>query len=417
MLFKIKKPNDNQNGFAAFLATILIMAIIFGIGVSIFMLTYNEQKIIQNVLKSTQAYFSSEAGLEDALLRLASGKDWSSSYNLVLNSGTSSVAISEVVGGSRTITSVAEAAGRYRKNQVVYEISDKGFSFFYGAQIGEGGLVLDDLSKVNGNVFSNGSILMEDGAEITGTAKVAKNGNRIEGGEILEDAYADICQDSSISGSLYYRTNNGCSAGSLVFLPQEIATDSLPISDEEIVDWKEEALAGGVYSGDYTLSEGNAFLGPKKIEGNLLVEGNSHFFLTGTLWVTEKVTIKNNAIVGLDPNSYGSFSGMIISDNLIVLQNNSISRGSGLAGSYLMYLSTAPLNPAIQVQNNSISDIIYTNNGWIEIENNAEMREITGYGIHLKNNSSVTYEIGLEDSNFISGPAGGWGVASWKEIE
>lgn len=411
------EKNNNQRGFAAFLAAILIMAIMFGIGTSIFILTYNEQKISQNVSKSIQAYYLSEAGLEDALLRMSNGKNWTSSYSLALNNGTSTVEISEAVGGSRTITSNASISGKYRKNQVVYEISNKNFSFFYGAQIGEGGLVLDDLSQVKGNVFSNGSIIMESGAEITGTAKVAKNGNKIEGGAVLEDAYADLCHNTDVSNNLFYRINDGCAADIFTTLSQEIATASLPISEEEIIEWKNEALAGGIHSGNYALSEGSAYLGPKKIEGNLLIEGNSHLFLTGTLWVTGTVMIKNNAIVGLDQSSYGSFSGMIISNNLITLQNNSISRGSGLAGSYLMYLSTAALNPAIKIQNNSVSDILYTNKGWIEIENNSKMREITGYGIHLKNNAAVTYEVGLQDSNFISGPSGGWGVASWKEIE
>ncbi|MCP6719159.1 MAG: hypothetical protein KJI71_02915, partial [Patescibacteria group bacterium] len=68
---------NNQKGFAAFYLTILILAVIFILAIGAYILTYSEQKISINVIKSSQAYYAAEAGVEDALLRLVTGMNWS----------------------------------------------------------------------------------------------------------------------------------------------------------------------------------------------------------------------------------------------------------------------------------------------------------------------------------------------------
>ena len=112
---------------------------------------------------------------------------------------------------------------------------------------------------------------------------------------------------------------------------------------------------------------------------------------------------------------------MIIADGIITLENSSVSSGSGQAGSYLMYLSTYPGIPspsaAMILKNFAKSDILYTTNGFVEFENNADLREVTAYGLRLKNSAELTYELGLQSTAFTSGPGGGWVVTSWKEIE
>ncbi|MDO8435791.1 MAG: hypothetical protein Q7S82_00170, partial [bacterium] len=341
---------------------------------------------------------------------------WSNSVSFTIGDARATTTITDGLGGTKIITSEGDDSNRIKKNQVVYQISADGVSFFFGAQVGDGGIRLDDNATINGNVFSNGSIGASNGI-ITGTVKVAKKENMIDGLNVSGDAYVDICINSNIFGILYASTSINCTASQFIPSPVEIATTSLPISQAQITEWENEAATGGTYVGDYILNGGTTYLGPKKIQGNLTVQNNAKLFLTGKVWVTGSVNITNNAIVQLDKNTYHSLSGIIISDGLITLANNSVSSGSGDAGSYLMYLSISALNPAIIIQNNAIVDILYTSNGWIEVSNNAQLREITGYGIYLKNNSRITYEIGLIDTSFLSGSGGGWKVTSWKEIE
>ncbi|PIW35237.1 MAG: hypothetical protein COW25_00560, partial [Candidatus Nealsonbacteria bacterium CG15_BIG_FIL_POST_REV_8_21_14_020_37_12] len=69
-------PQKNQKGFAAFYITLLIMAVILGIAGSIFISTWGEQKISGNIVKSSQAYYIAEAGIEDALFRLSKNPEW-----------------------------------------------------------------------------------------------------------------------------------------------------------------------------------------------------------------------------------------------------------------------------------------------------------------------------------------------------
>jgi len=83
--------------------------------------------------------------------------------------------------------------------------------------------------------------------------------------------------------------------------------------------------------------------------------------------------------------------------------------------------SLDPANPAIHLYNNinveNPQSIIYTLNGLIVVENNAEFVEVTGYAIRLENNTKIVYQEGLINSNFSSGSGGGWEVTSWKETE
>jgi len=345
--------------------------------------------------------------------------NWSSPYNLKVGNATATVEISDVISGSRTITSTGNSLNRIRKIQVGYAISNQQVSFHYATQVGDGGIEMKNNSRIIGNVFSNGSILAQDLASASGTTIVARNGNKISGLIVKEDAKVDICENSNIEKTLTCATNNGCTALNSEVLTGEITPRDMPISSSTIQGWKDEAASGGVIS-SLNLSGSQVLkLGPKKIEGDLLIENQAKLTMTGTIWVTGNIHLKNNSILELDSEYAGS--GVIIADGSILLENNVISRGSGQEGSYLMLLSTNssldPSNPAIKMQNNAKVDVIYTSDGLIQLLNNADLRSICAYKLLLENNVTLTYEVGLEDTSFSSGPGGGWEVTSWKEIE
>ena len=420
-----QKNKNSKNGFAALYLTVLILAVILAISVSISILTFGQQKISQNITKSSQAYYTSEAGVEDALLRLVKKMNWSSPYNLKVGNATATVEISDIVGGTRTITSKGNSLNRIRKIQIVYAISTQQVSFHYGAQVGEGGMIMGNGSQVLGNVFSNGSVT--GGGTIQNSIIVAGNGNKIDGITVGNDATVHTCKDSNIGGNLTYVSGGSiqnCTVGGATSTrPNEIELQPLPISQSQIDEWEEDAAAGGVITTNISIS-GTKILGPIQIgtstnPKNLTVENGATLIIEGTVYVTGDITFNNNATVNLD-SSYGSLSGIILTEGVITVENNVILNGSGQAGSYVLLLSTKndTTNPVIDIRNNAAGSVIYyANSGLIYLANNMYAREVTGYKIQIANNAIIQYESGLEETNFSSGPGGSWEITSWKEIE
>jgi hypothetical protein len=414
-----------QKGFVALYLTILVLALVFGIVVSIYLLTLNQQKILRNITRSTQSYYLAEAGIEDALLRLKKKMNFSSPYSFKLGNGTTTVEISDIIGGSRTITSKGNISNTIKKIQVVYAISKQKVSFYYGAQVGAGGLIMGNGSKVLGNVYSNGSVI--GAGTIQNSVIVAGNGNRIEGITVGEDATVFTCKNSIINGNLTYVSGGSvqnCQVkGSISIRPNEIPPRDLPISQSQIDKWKEESANGGVTTTDISIS-GTKILGPIQIgtssnPKNLTVQNGATLIVKGTIYVTGNITFSNGSTIKLD-SSYGSLSGVIIADGVITVENNVIISGSGQPGSYVLILSTKSdtTNPVIDIRNNSAgSAIYYANSGLIYLKNNMVAREVTGYKIQIENNAEIQYESGLEEANFSSGPGGSWEIVSWREIE
>ncbi|MDP2821036.1 MAG: hypothetical protein Q8O39_02445 [bacterium] len=409
-----------NSGFAAFYSLILILGIVCATTASISFVVNKQQKAIKNVVRSSQSYYSTEAGVEDALLRLVTGKKWSNPILLEVGTGLASTTISDDIGGQRNIISQGNVSDRIRKIEVISRISVEEENFYYAAQVGDNGIVMQNNSQIRGNVFSNGSILASGLASATGTVIVAKDENQISGLEVGKNAKVYTCQNSEIKSTLTCVINKGCTAQTIEALTEEISPLNPPISTLTIQGWKKEASDGGTIgylhlSGSQTLS-----LGPKKIEGNLLLENQAKLTITGTIWVTGDIHLQNSAILEL-ASDYGSNSGVIITDEEILLENNVITRGSSQKESYLMLLSTSPSlelgDPAIEMKNNAQSDILYTSRGAISLINSANLRSIYATKLFLQNNVVLSYEVGLESVEFFSGPSRGWKVISWKEIE
>lgn len=228
------------------------------------------------------------------------------------------------------------------------------------------------------------------------------------------DAWAGTVTSSTISGSLYCKTgssnNKSCNTGRDNPVPQPMS-----VSDSNIADWKAVALAGGVTTGNVTISS-NQSLGPRKIVGNLTVANSKTLTLNGVVWVTGNIDISNNGLVKL-ASSYGANSGMIIADGSISISNNGDLQGSGTTGSHIMALSTSTSGSAITLDNNSGSVILVAPYGTVSLSNNATAKEITGYKIILNNNAVVTYDSGIASTSFSTGPGGAWILDSWNETE
>lgn len=261
-----------------------------------------------------------------------------------------------------------------------------------------------------------------------GTAGSINNVDIGTGG--VGNAYANTVTNSDIAGTLYCQTGSGNNKSCNTSQPDPTPAD-FPITDANIAQFKAEAQAGTTHTGDYTLINGaTATIGPMVITGNMLLDNNVTLTMRGTVYVMGSISLSNNVLVKLD-SGYGTNGGVLISDGFINVSNNATFAGSGQAGSYMLVITTNDCNginsptgmtctgsnSAMSVGNNAGTVVMFAQKGQVEVSNNAGAKEITGYKLNLSNNAVVTYETGLANANFSSGPGGGFDIKSWKEIE
>ena len=244
---------------------------------------------------------------------------------------------------------------------------------------------------------------------------VATINNVVVGSGSEGDARAHTVSNSSVYGNLYCQTGSGNNKICDTSLPDP-SPEAFPISDGNIEEWKSAAEDGEIINEDVNLSGSSSSMGPTKINGNLTISNNYTLNITGTIWVTGDINISNGAVIRLS-TSYGSNSGVIISDGVINISNNSTFSGSGQTGSYVMVLTTSSSSSAINVSNNAGTVILNAQKGTVSFANNAGAKSATAGQINLSNGATITYESGLVNINFSSGPSGGYDILNWKEIE
>ncbi len=227
------------------------------------------------------------------------------------------------------------------------------------------------------------------------------------------NAHANTIRHSAVTHNAYFQSIHDTTVNGMSY-PGSVdpVLESMPISETTINNWKVQAEEGGVITGDYSLDAGAiGTLGPKKITGNLTVSNSGDLTLSGPVFVTGNINIFNNAKVRLSA-SLGEYSAVMMTDGIINVSNGCVFYGH--ANSYILVLSTKS-GPAINIANNSDTALFYAANGTIEVSNNAVLKELTAYQVHLNNGAQVIYESGLASVLFSSGASGSWKITSWSE--
>ena len=451
-----KRKINNQKGAAMLISVIFFLFISLAIISGLVSPTIREFKNASVNLNSKKSYFLAESGTEDAIYRVLKNMAIGGSETIALGSNLVTTTITSFSSSAKQITSLGDVGSLQRKTNIALS-TGVGVSFSYGVQIGQGGLEMSNSSKVIGNAYSNGNIIGTNSARIQGTAIAAGSSGIIEGMDIDGDAWshtitgtstvlgkathsvlqnttvtgnvvADSISNCAIGGTAKYDTSSSCSVtGTIttpnpdVFVPADILP--LPISEAQIDIWESEAVSGGSL-GSQTFSNGTRSMGPKKIDGNLIISGDAELVITGTLWVTGEIRLSNTSKIKLD-TSYGSSSGVVMAGidesstvGYIEISNSAQALGSGSAGSYIMLLSQREMGSnAIRTSNSSAVAILYAGEGEIEIGNSAALKEVTANKIKITNSATVTYESGLANNNFVSGPSGSWAIQSWGETQ
>lgn len=262
-------------------------------------------------------------------------------------------------------------------------------------------------------IYTGGIASMIGGASYVGGVTIGSAG--------VGDAWASKVQGASVAGKLYCTTgtnnNKACDSAKGTPSPQ-----ALPYSDANIQDWKDDATAGGTISGNYTVDWQGATMGPKKITGNLTVNGGGTLTLTGPLYVVGTVTVTGGGKIAL-PSSYAKNSETIISDSYMNI-NGGGSIGSGTSGSYLFLVSTSKCpndtycsgNNAIHVSGGAGAIAVNAQKGGILLDGGASLKAAVANYLTISGGSSVTYDAGLASPSFSSGPSGGYTILNWQEV-
>ena len=431
------------------MAGVMVMLTIFGLLAGVF-----SQLALKNTFQKRtgainfQNVYAAEGFLEDALRRVYDPllADPISGESSVL-AGVNVVLNAEGAEAGRQYVFKATSQEKYSQTQtLVVDDGSVSASFNYAMQIGAGGLVMGNDGRVEGTVFSNGSVGGGNDTVITGSAFLAATSTldgvavgqdavafRIEdstvGGNatatdivdstISGNAVANLLQDCAVGQNAYYNTLTRCTVGgsktSPIAPPANLPPAGFPISADQMTFWENEALAGGTISGDYILSTDSS-LGPRVIAGDLKVNNGQTLTLTGTIWVKGKLILGNNAVVKLSV-SYGSNSGVVLVDGQADFGNGVVFSGSGQSpSSHLMIVSQA-VSPdkAFELGNNVVGAILYAPYGEVDIGNNIEVKEVSAYKINMGNGAVLKYESGLADIKFTGGSAVTPKIKSWQE--
>jgi Tfp pilus assembly protein PilX len=274
-----------------------------------------------------------------------------------------------------------------------------------------------------GNWSSGSAVWTNVGGDLAFQVWIGGTATRIEGMIIGNASTGTARANTFINTSVH-----GSSCPNQYCLVENPPREKLPISDGVIADWKNDAAAGGTHTGNFTVTRNTTqSLGPRRITGDLVIENGATLIVTGTLHVQGNLVLDGqNGAIRLDP-SYGANSGLVVTDGWIHVSNNFDALGSGTPGSYIMLITTAdhtagPFthhNAAIDLHNRMTGSILYAGKGKVFLHQNVTVKEVTAWGLELENNAVVTYEFGLQNATFTSGPGAGWSVVkgTWQEIK
>lgn len=439
MLKKYIQENKRkmQGGQAVIIAVLFFLTGSFLVVTGVTSPTLKEISKVRTLMESKQSYFVAESGAEDAIYRLSHGLELSNPEVTTFASSTVSVTNADLSLEEIEIIAIGDNNARIRTVRVLIR-TGIGATFFYGVQSDVGGIQLDNNSGVLGNAFSNGPIKGEKSNLIDGDAISSGPLGLIDNIHATGTAWAHTINSSIVDKDAHYQViSNSTVAGTEYPGAPDLATGGLPISDSLIEEWEQIAKAGGIITSSDPLCSGGIYvlnsdtiLGPVKIECDLEVSGNSTLLtLAGNVWVEGNIIFKNSPTITTDL-ALGAKSVVMITDDptdratgsTIEIQNSFFVDHS-FEGSHILLISQNNSNEiggnniAIDVKNNAEGDfLVYAGHGEILIQNNATLTEVSGYKIHLKNNSLVLYETGLRNLLFTSGPSGAYVVDSWGEI-
>jgi hypothetical protein len=115
-------------------------------------------------------------------------------------------------------------------------------------------------------------------------------------------------------------------------------------------------------------------------------------------------------------SSYGANGGAIVNDDIVSVGGGGTFYGSGIAGSYpfLITTSACPVESgcnganAVTLSGGAGTVAIIAQDGTAFINGGSALKAVTAKQINMSGGSTLTYDSGLINANFSSGPGGSW---------
>jgi len=423
----------SHRGYVLVLA-LIFLGIFFTVGSTYLSSVTTFARSARYDVASAQALSLAEAGIDKAAYQLNQNASYSGENNTALGSGVFTITVSTIDSSTKLITATgfvpsSSSPLATKTIKVKIGVTNDVISFHYGVQAGQGGFNLQNSSKIIGNVFAGGSVIGSGGNYIYGDVISSGASGLVYGIHATSSVYAHTIGNAGtatiVDKNAYYvtKTNTTVTGTSYPNSPDQ-ATTSLPISDAQIADWEAQAVAGGTKNcagGDYDISSGSVTLGPVKIPCNLHISNSATVTIQGHIWVAGNIIVENSAVIKMAP-ALGAENVAIIADNptdlingsTIAVKNTASFQNSGTAGSFIFLISqnksaeTGGSVEAFSLANSASALVAYAAHGLIPIENSVSLKEVTAYKVVLKNSASVTYDTGLPNAVFESGPGGSW---------
>lgn len=233
-----------------------------------------------------------------------------------------------------------------------------------------------------------------------------------------DDAWAHTLMGVTVSGTAYCQ-NATFTSKSCTTSRADPTAAALAVSDANMDDWETTAAAGGTLTGDQHVDYHNALLGPKKIVGNLIVDGGGTLTLSGPLWVTGTVTVTGGGKIAL-ASSFGTGSSYIISDGYMSLSGGGSLSGSGQSGSYLIMMTTSACpaasgcsgNNAITLSGGTSAVGLVAPDGTAYVTGGVTVKTVSAKQVTLDSGATLNYDTGLANTSFSSTSGGSWTVQS-----
>ena len=427
-------PKRFERGYVILLA--LVFAGIFAtVGTALTGSLFAYGRAERITVASAKALALAEGALDGAVSKLNQDPSYGGETNTPLGNGMFTVTVATIDTKTKRVTATGYVPDSQNPTAIKsikanIGINDSVISFHYGIQSGNGGFFMDNSSSVIGNVFSGGSVIGTSQNYIYGDVISSGSTGLVYGIHATSSVYAHTIGNASehtiIDKNAYYysATTNTTVSGTSYSNSPDQATTSLPISDEQIEEWKSEAAAGDTAvcsSGAYTIDSGSVDLGPIKIPCDLDIKNSAVVTIHGHLWVAGDIIVQNSATVKM-ASALGAQNVALIADNpsdqltssKIFVKNTATFQDSGTPGSFVFLISqnrSAEMGgdeEAFSLSNSASALIAYAAHGLIPLENKVSLKAVTAYKIRLKNSARVTYDSGLPNAVFQSGPGGSW---------
>src|SRR3989344_2041647 len=157
---------------------VVILTAMFSLVISVLIISVisspvvSQMKMNKNLFKAKESFYISESGNEDIVYRIKNGQSILGQEDLVFSNGIAQTTVTDLGNGIKEILTVGDVNNRIRKIKTKIQTTS-GVSFNYGLFTGQGGIEMENNTRINGSIYSNGSIEGARNVMIAGDVYVA----------------------------------------------------------------------------------------------------------------------------------------------------------------------------------------------------------------------------------------------------